>query len=143
MFKYNNNSNINLIQTKLDNISIINNKYEDNKQHENVKFEKDYKKNNFILNEETTKILSNKDIDVDNNKTSNDNYNIENSISSEYEEDYIIRVESIKNYYYPINPNSINSHTFYYDIHRYLLSKKINKKNQFILQIKKNMIQKF
>ena len=42
--KYNNNSNINLIQTKLDNISIINNKYEDNKQHENVNFEKDYKK---------------------------------------------------------------------------------------------------
>ena len=51
----------------------------------------------------------------------------ENDILSEYEDNYILKLKDLKEEFYPIYPKSINGYTTYYDIHRYLLSKKENR----------------
>ena len=78
-----------------------------------------------IKNKNVTKNLFNL-IESNNNifKQNSENEKINTkSISSEYEEDYIIKLEEIKPDYYPIFPNSLNGYTLYADIHKYLLSK--------------------
>ena len=45
-------------------------------------------------------------------------------MESEYEDKYILKLEDLKEEYYPIYQSSINGYTTYFDIHRYLLSKK-------------------
>ena len=84
------------------------------------------------INNENNTLLDNKD---EKNKSNineiNDKINTDSdgkSIVSEYEDNYHIKIENIKNQYYPINPYSINAYTFYYDIHKYILSKDINMK---------------
>ena len=77
-----------------------------------------------------SKILSSKDNYINNNNLNeikDDDKGLEQSIKSEYEENYILNIDDLKNFYYPPNKQSINTYTFYNDIHKYLISIKNNK----------------
>lgn len=59
--------------------------------------------------------------DINNSKSYTEK---EENVESEYEDKYRLKLEDLKEEYYPIYPNSINGYITYFDIHRYLLSKK-------------------
>lgn len=65
---------------------------------------------------------------------------INNSIESEYEENYILKLKDLADIYYPIYPNSINGYTTYFKIHRYLISRKLNSKKNLYPDYIKDLI---
>ena len=73
----------------------------------------------------STKNLYNEEIKNEDN-IYNDNVDLssnESSLNTVYEEQYVLQLNDLKPFYYPINPNSFFGYTYYFDIHVYLLSK--------------------
>lgn len=131
IFKRNNKDNsnhiVNIIENnKNSNIDISKNKIKNDIISKN-------KSNSSLIDEmKTEKNLIKKHFNSEDIEIREDSHFTDSNVSeitSEYEENYILSLKSLKEEYYPIFPNHINGYSCYYDIHRLLLSKLDNKKN--------------